>query len=146
VNDTERRVERLLTQFKQAEKELITMKHQGKTAGISSKNEAQGVFGNTPIHLHKMDSETDQKLLRKHLESLLAAKPSCAHIATTGAKIICYAPKENSSNFQAGDFVNKLMKEFGGTGGGSATVAQGQLQKEDAFQAIKNWSLFNNAS
>ncbi len=136
------RIEKLLKELKEKEKEIESLKTGAATDVISEAiNQARDFNGVKVVTLRK--DGLNQKELRL-LSDRLRDKLGSGIIITTSvqngkAAIVCMVTRDLTDRFNAGQILKEIILMAGGSGGGRAEMAQGGARDIKALEeAIKN--------
>lgn len=127
VSDTVARVEKLLTNVKQQERELVSLKRQQISSGLEQIiKTAKDVSGIQVVTARLDDLDTNE--LRETADTLRDRVPSAAVALASHHKgkvsMIVATSKEITSRINASDVIKELSKITGGKGGGRSDMAQ----------------------
>jgi len=110
---------------------------------ILNENTYQGQIKGNAIMLHEiMITDNNRELLnetnflRERVIFLSQQQPNHLHILIAADKVYC-SRHEQLKNVHAGKILKELLTSVGGSGGGSAHLAQGKLNHLTAIEQIK---------
>ncbi len=135
----EKRVEQILDNQKNLEKEILELKRKIATGGTSSGKTLETKYKGISLKLHLIE-DADVNILRQRGDHLRQNDSSCIHILWANPIIMVTANVEKLIGFHSGNLLSQLAKKFGGKGGGQDKSAQGQIPlPPDGAESLMAW-------
>jgi alanyl-tRNA synthetase len=135
----EKRVEQILDNQKNLEKEILELKRKIATGGSSQGKILETKYKGISLKLHLIE-DADVNILRQRGDHLRQNDSSCIHILWANPIIMVTANVEKLIGFHSGNLLSQLAKKFGGKGGGQDKSAQGQIPlPPDGAESLLAW-------
>ena len=146
--ESDKRVDKLLTQLKSMEKDIENMESQIINFSLQSNKSIEttckGTYNSLPVKIHIFENNEDTRLLRKRADILCQSENNYIHILLSGKSILCSVAEQHNKTSKMNVLLSNLLLTTGGTGGGSPSRAQGQMIQNESEVLQKLQNFFDN--
>ncbi len=124
----EERVEKILKEQKELQKEIEVLKKKLASGGSSSSKTGKTNYKNTPVVVYEFDA-SEGDLLRDRADACRKENAAAIHVLLCGELLLITLDNQKLPQHHAGNLLKELAPKLGGRGGGQAQTAQGKVDK-----------------